>query len=169
MFFHSDAGPFPVSVPGIAEGPACGTVLSGRCSCSCPGTLRQCLLPELRTWSTRRTGRSIPLMEGCSPGMHSWCVLGTKKHHLSCWQHPNFLTLLTNLSVLFLWGTFCELGSVLYPQKLHPNAINPLNGNKLIPRLINYTGPFLNCCYKCVWENGWSINPLSYGKQIFLP
>lgn len=47
VFFHSHAGPFPVSVTGVAEGPACGPVLSGRSSRSCPGTLRQCLFPEL--------------------------------------------------------------------------------------------------------------------------
>lgn len=44
---HGDAGPFPVSVAGSAEGPARGPVLPGRGSCPGPGALRQRPLPEL--------------------------------------------------------------------------------------------------------------------------
>lgn len=80
VFLYSDASPFPVSVASVAEGPACGTVLSGRSSCSCPGTLRQCLFPELWSWSTHWIGWSILLLEAGSPGKHSPCVFGTQRY-----------------------------------------------------------------------------------------
>lgn len=78
VFLYSDASPFPVSVTSVAEGPACGTVLSGRSSCSCPGTLCQCLFPELWHRSTHRTGWSILLLEASSPGKLSRYLFGTE-------------------------------------------------------------------------------------------
>lgn len=45
MLPHGDAGPFPVSVAGLAEGAACGAVLPSRGSGSGAGTLQQRPLP----------------------------------------------------------------------------------------------------------------------------
>lgn len=69
MLPHGDAGPFPVSVTGFAEGPARRPVLPGRGSCPGPGALRQCALPKLGPRASHRAGGSLPLMERCSSGM----------------------------------------------------------------------------------------------------
>lgn len=73
---HGDAGPFPVSVPGIAEGPARGSILPCRGSRAGPGALRQRPLPKLRPWPSGGAGGSLPLVERCSSGMRTQAAPG---------------------------------------------------------------------------------------------
>ena len=77
MLPHGNAGPFPVSITGFTEGPACGPVLPGRGSCPGPGALRQRPLPKLRPRASHRAGGSLALMERCSPGMQPQGAPGT--------------------------------------------------------------------------------------------
>lgn len=113
VFLYSDASPFPVSVTSIAEGPACGTVLSSRSSCSCPGTLRQCLFPELWPWSTHRIGWSILLLEACSSGKRSRCVFGTQRD-----RETLFVQFWQTEVVSFLWHFLWTCNSTLMTANL---------------------------------------------------
>lgn len=111
VFLYSNASPFPVSVTSVAEGPACGTVLFGRSSCSCPGTLCQCLFPELWPWSTHRTGWSILLLEACSSGKCS--VFGTQRK-----RETLFLQFWQIEVVSFLWHFLWTCNSTLINANL---------------------------------------------------
>lgn len=94
---HGDAGPFPVSVTGSAEGPARGSVVPGGGSCAGPGALRQCPLAELRPGPPGGAGGSLPLLERCSSGRQTG---GSSPRKYAVWllnvQNHSYSTLLIN-------------------------------------------------------------------------
>lgn len=130
---HGDAGPFPVSITGIAEGPACGSVLPGRGSCSGPGALRQCPLPKLRPWTSNRAGGSLSLMERCSSGMQTqgapgvFLVWVSEIWDLSLWYEKlhclTFLREYLNFVFPLFWAAVCLFTwNVMFCTPLNPNS-----------------------------------------------
>lgn len=67
---HGNAGPFPVSIAGLAEGPARGPVLPGRGAGPSSGALHQCTVPNHWPRAPHRAWGGLPHMERCSWGMY---------------------------------------------------------------------------------------------------